>query len=292
LTNLASIERLVLGTAQFGLPYGITNNLGQISLQEASGILCYSKGIGIKNIDTAISYGNSEQILGSIGVSDWNITTKLPRIPKNCVDIIDWINSSINDALKRLGIDQFDSILLHRPNDLLENNGENIYRQLQEAKRLKLVRKIGISVYDLSELNIFKKGFIFDSVQLPLNIFDRRLLSSNVVTQLKNTGVEVQARSIFLQGLLLLKPEEIPIQFKKWNSLWKEWHQWLNDNSLSALRACLGFVFSQPVVDKVIIGVSSIRELKEIVPLIDASIPDIPLSIQSTDINLIDPRSW
>ena len=155
-----------LGTAQFGLNYGITNHLGQVNAIELQKILSYAKQNNIHSIDTAIEYGDSEISLGKANISDWKVVTKLPKIPKNTRNIPKWINQQISNSLLRLNIPKLHGLLLHSPIDLLSQNGKEIWETIQIKKDKGLVKKIGFSIYNPNELEL-----LFDSYFL-----ERKLL--------------------------------------------------------------------------------------------------------------------
>ena len=113
------MNRLALGTVQFGLNYGIANQQGQVSHDEAKAILDHASAHGIDTLDAAIAYGNSEQRLGEIGVQHWQVVSKLPAIPEGCSDISQWVADSVKESLQRLKIKRLYGLLLHRPQQLL-----------------------------------------------------------------------------------------------------------------------------------------------------------------------------
>jgi len=284
------VSRLVLGAAQFGMSYGIMNKLGRPTQDTVSSILDYSHGVGIKSIDTAMMYGASEQVLGDVGVNNWAVSTKLPEVPRACSDIGEWVRTTVDASMKRLQVGSLQGLLLHRPSSLLEHKGG--HEAIQALKESGVVEKIGISIYDVDELNILIGEFKFDAVQLPFNVFDRRLLKSGWLMRLKDHGIEIQARSVFLQGLLLQNANALPKGFTAWKGLWIRWHEWLSDNNFSSLKASLGFVLSQQEVDKVIVGVDSLSQINEIVSAVSNEAIVVPEDLYSSDLDLIDPRRW
>ena len=142
----------IIGAAQFGLNYGITNEAGQVSSKELRKILSYAKNNNILSLDTAIEYGDSEIFLGKENISDWQVVTKLPRIPKNTKDVSKWINQQIKSSLSRLKIPKLYGLLLHTPVDLLSKNGKEIWETIQSKKDEGLVEKIGFSIYNPNPL--------------------------------------------------------------------------------------------------------------------------------------------
>ncbi|WP_061249368.1 aldo/keto reductase [Leptospira alstonii] len=290
--NQINIEtnKLCIGTVQFGLDYGIANQKGQVSFKESKSILKFAKESGIHCLDTAIAYGESEKILGEIGVKDWQIISKLPALPDN--SIYDWTRQSIAESLKRLKINNLYAILLHHPQDLFSIHGDRLYQALIQLKSDKLIKKIGISIYDPLELEKLTHDFDFDIIQSPMNFFDRRLLETGWLKKLHKKGIEIHIRSIFLQGLLLMSEKERSAKFDKWRSLWDKWHCWLLDANLSPLQACLGFINQFSNIDKLIVGVDNVIHLEEILLALQTDIIQYPDELQSDDINLINPSRW
>ena len=136
------------------------------------------------------------------------------------------------------------------------------------------------------------KNYKINVVQVPYNIFDQRLKESNLINTLKNMNIELHVRSIFLQGLLLLKKNKIPKKFLKWQDKFNLWYKFLKKNKTTALSECLNFVFSNKDIDKIVIGINSIDHLKEIVLLKKNFVKRNFETFKSKDVNLIDPRKW
>lgn len=284
--------KIALGTAQFGLEYGIANKLGQIQKNEAREIFHYAKENGIYMLDTAVSYGESEQTLGELGVNEWQIITKLPAINEGSENYTASIRKTVCDSLDRLKVSRIYGLLLHDTKQLLQNNGGKIYQALEQIRIEGLVQKIGISIYDPIELTKLSTNYKFDIVQAPLNIFDRRIINSNWHHKLAEQNIELHVRSIFLQGLLLLSPDRRPEKFNRWNSLWSKWDTWIIENKITPLELCVNFAISCPFIDKVVIGIDSCLQLREILQSISVDCPEPPDDLQSEDLALINPFNW
>jgi aryl-alcohol dehydrogenase-like predicted oxidoreductase len=285
-------ERVALGTAQFGLRYGIANRSGQVPPDEAAAVVELARAHGVDTVDTAIAYGESESCLGRIGMSGWRIVSKVPPVPIDCVDVSAWVEQCLQESLARLGLPRLYGFLLHRPSQLLGREGPELYRRLVDIRRRGLVAKIGVSVYDPTELDLLLPRFAFDLVQAPFNVLDRRLADSGWLSRLHSTGVEVHVRSVFLQGLLLMPAGERPAWCRAWQPLWDSWHRWLEEQHASALDACLGFVLSHAEVGRVIVGVDGLAQLREILASCWRRVPLAPPSLGSTDPELINPSKW
>jgi aryl-alcohol dehydrogenase-like predicted oxidoreductase len=283
---------LVLGTAQLGLHYGISNKFGQVTEETTKKILSRAKEVGIDTLDTAISYGLSEQCLGKVGVEDWKIVTKIPEMPADCLDIKDWVNNQINSSLQRLGVKRLKALLLHRPKQLLESNGQELWAAIQKLQNTGKIEKCGFSIYEPEELELLWKDYQPDIIQSPFNIIDQRLKTSGWLEKLHNNGVEVHVRSIFLQGLLLMKKDDRPKRFNCWNSFWEVWDEWLDKEKLTPLEACIGFTNSEPHIDSTVVGVDNLQQLEQIITVSNKVITQPPKELMMTDENLINPSNW
>lgn len=285
---------IILGTAQFGQAYGIANLNGQPTLDCVRSILLRALGNGICALDTAIAYGNSEQILGKVGIQEFRIISKLPSIPESeAQDVSTWVDAQVMGSLARLNIDTLDGLLLHRPEQLLSPIGEQLYQALQEQIMLGRVRQIGVSIYDPTELDLLIPKFDLDIVQAPLNILDARLGHSGWLDRLRGLGIALHTRSVFLQGLLLMHADQRPPYFNRWASLWDTWSSWLNEHQLTPLQACLRYALYAEGVEQVVLGVDSESQLAEIVIAAEEGpLPDGYQALQTQDPELLNPSLW
>lgn len=247
---------------------------------------------GIDTLDTAVGYGTSETCLGNAGVRGFKLVTKLPPIPENCADVYNWMQNQIEASLARLGVESIYGLLLHRPEQLLDAEGKAIHRALLDLKEAGLTRKIGISVYAPKELEALVSLFSPDLVQAPFNLVDRRLHTSGWLKRLKDEGIEIHARSAFLQGLLLLPREDIPSRFSPWSDLWNTWHEWLAARGMDAVRAALAFPLSFSEIDRVIVGADSVAQLEAIIEASGSAVPQDWPDLMCEEENLINPARW
>jgi len=284
--------RLALGTVQFGLTYGIANQQGQPAASVVKAILRLAKANNINLLDTAISYGESEECLGEIGVNEFKVVTKLPSVPNSVKNIDLWVNEQIAGSLFRLGERRIYGLLLHRPEELLAENGDAIFQSLQRLKSSGVIQKIGVSVYAPDELARLLSNFDLDLVQFPLNLVDRRFATSGWIDRLKTKGIEIHTRSVFLQGLLLMPRQKIPLKFAPWIGLIEKWHQWLEYNGLTAIQAALAYPLSFQGVDHLLVGVDDPDQLDQVIKsmgyVLNDNLPDISLD----DGPLINPAMW
>ncbi len=252
-------SKIAIGTVQFGLDYGISNDGGKVSLGEASEILAYAKEIGINCIDTAQAY-NSEGVLGSIEVSkNFNVISKF-----SSVDVP--IYETFNKSLELLNASKVYGYLAHSFS-IIEKNLEH-YKKLIEFKREGLIQKVGVSLYHPEEARfILKKEIEVDLIQIPYSIFDQRF--NAVLPELKAKGIEIHSRSTFLQGLIFLDDEGLHPYFNSVKNKLKRFHDYCNALMLDASCVALNFVIANQFIDKVVLGITSTDELKSNIGALD-----------------------
>lgn len=257
--------KLSLGTAQFGFNYGICNENGIVKFQEVKKIIKFCELKKINSIDTAQGYGKSHKVLGSINLKKFQITTKISKIvEKQNQDFEKTIISQINRNFKDLGVKNVYSLLIHNTNSLKGKLGSNFYKTLQKLKKEKKFIKLGVSVYTKKELNFVLKNFNIDIVNLPISIANQEFCKNDYLLKLKKKNIEIHVRSIFLQGLLLSEYIKLPKKFKN-NKFFLEWFKWLEMYNYNSLDASLGFLKNIKYIDKIVIGVENLNQLKMIV---------------------------
>lgn len=290
------MKKLALGTAQFGFPYGIVNPRGQVHYTEVLNILKTARKAGMDTLDTAVGYGQSESVLGEIGISQWQTITKIPHLEKTSLHtpqmITQEVEAMVVASLRRTNLNQYYAVMLHDPLQLLAPRGNAIYEALQGLKARGVIKKMGISVYTPDELSRILTHFDIDLVQLPFNIFDRRFLHMGWLEKLKQKDVEIHVRSIFLQGLLVSGPDSRPPCFTQWDHLWKRWDNWIKQTGQTPVQACVHFPISRDEIDRVLIGVDSLTQLNEILESLDRPCLPPPQDLWSDDQDLINPTRW
>ena len=286
------MSKIALGTAQFGLPYGISNVNGQVERTEIDKILDFARSAGISMLDTAIAYGNSEENIGATDSVGFEIVTKLPPLTGAETSVAKWVRNQIENSLVKLKRNLVYGLLLHNPADLLGIYGDELYESLALLKEEGLVKKIGISIYTPTELDSLIPRYMPDIVQAPFNVFDRLLDTSGWLARLSEMNVEVHVRSVFLQGLLIQQPNERPANFEKWNQEFAKFDSWTESRQVSPLASCLGHVLSYPEISKVLVGVTSTNELAEIIAATTGYSQRAPDNLRSSDLELIQPINW
>jgi len=287
-----------LGTVQWGMPYGIANITGQPAGAEVGSMLRMAKQHGVRLLDTAAGYGVAEKQLG-----EWNAASQGFRIVTKTVSVG---SAAISDAdvalalaafkqsLARLKCDHVYGLMAHNAENLLMADGARLWEALQECKRQGLAIKIGVSVYTPDQLSSILDRFQIDIVQLPFNVYDQRFLRTGLLDRLKVSGVEIHARSAFLQGLLLIPPDILPGQFETIREHHGRFYEALDHAGLSPLGGSLGFCLAQPQIDHVIVGCESVSQLEEILGVASRGGLAVrhPESFSLDDEAIINPSRW
>ena len=284
------MNRIVLGGAQLGLPYGILNGGETLSREEVARILDTAVDHGIDSIDTAIAYGQSESIIGETSQNRFNIISKLPPLPVDISNVSEWVHSQVQGSLSRLKCTSLDALLLHRPQDLTGAQGAELYAAIGSLIAEKMIHRFGVSIYSPEDLEGIIGTFDIHVVQAPLNVFDRRILG--VTNQLSALNIEVHVRSVFLQGVLIANPINRPQRFEPWSEHFALFDEWVRSSGVSAMACCMGFALQQPGIAKLVIGTTSAESLDEIMNSIPNSVLEVPAHLQSSVEQLIDPRFW
>ena len=282
--------KLVIGSAQLGMNYGLFNNrrINNKEFKKIEKLVLKSK---INFIDTAISYGDSENIIGNSKLKNLNIITKIKLPPKKNILVRDWVLKEISKSLYNLKINKIYGVLIHDYRDLLGKYGKDYLFSLQELKKKKIIKKIGISIYDLHEIKKIWKFWKPDLIQIPFNPLDNRILDSGWVNVLSKFKVKIFVRSVFLQGLLVNENNSF-IFNKNHKILLNKFKNWCFKNNISLLRACIHFVKQFKKIDYLVVGFNNYNQLKEIIDVFKKKQIIIPKKFSTNKKNLIDPRKW
>jgi len=295
--SIGDIERLVLGTAQLGMAYGIANQVGQPDQNTANDILKFAWDSGIRTIDTAQAYGESESVIGQFLVDHpeckFNIITKLS--PEIDITSPDNVQIAIKQSLKRLRVIP-QGILLHGASQMDAWDG-CLGDALREMKRKGEISHLGISVYHPKEFRRALQNADFTSIQAPFNIFDRRLEEQNLIDDADRKGWRVFIRSTFLQGLLLMDGNNLPSHMNFAATPLRMWAEHCCKFMLNPAEAALQFVRRKFPQANVLIGCETKGQLIENIrcwlspPFENGVFEEMELGFGADDI-LIDPSRW
>jgi aryl-alcohol dehydrogenase-like predicted oxidoreductase len=291
------MSRIGLGTVQFSAHYGISNRGGRPSEAEVAAILARAAETGMGYLDTAPSYAEAELLTGRYLPSghQMRIITKLAPIEDDAVTPrhTEATLQALAASLQRLRVTQVHGVLVHRISDLAKPGWQHLVDALHEMRSRGLTACIGASVYVEEDLALIESRFRPDIVQVPINALDRRLARSGWLARLRAAGIKIHARSLFLQGLLLMDPETIPEFFMPMKATLAKLHTAWAAEKLTPLEACLRCVLRGADIDVAIVGVNRLHELKEIeavVARIDES-GEVEFLAEIDPIYL-DPRRW
>ena len=290
--------KLGIGTAQFGMDYGVANRTGKATRTDVIGILEEAARSGVRIIDTAPAYGSSEEILGELLSTGhgFRLVTKTiafdPALPGR--KYADAVRAGFSQSLRRLRTERVYGILIHHVQALASSGADDLMRALEDLKDEGRLARIGVSVYHPRQLKQILARYAVDLVQLPFNVYDQRFAQAGWLTRLKRAGIEVHSRSAFLQGLLLLPPGRLPERFDAIGSHHARLHRQIGEAGLTPLAACLAFCLDQADIDHVIVGCETLVQFTEIlgVAASDCSRMTGLKSYAVNDESVIDPSRW
>ena len=276
------MHRLAIGTAQWGLDYGATNPDGRVSDSTLRDLIQTLSAAGIHELDTAPGYGDSEQRIGTLQIAQFEVQTKVTGKGKTAEEGMD----SINQSVSRLNRTHLDSVLVHDWFELSDHERRQVSNSLTLAVDSGLARKVGISAYTLEDIK--SAQLIIPNLkraQIPLNILDQRFIHSGE----NFPDIEFQARSIFLQGLLL--SHDHMNQHPDLKAVASR----ASDLEIPLLELALLFIHQLNWLDLILVAPTSSHELHQILDALNRveSMPEINFeALASEDMSLIDPRTW
>lgn len=260
------INRLVLGTVQFGLKYGINNKYGKPSREYSLKILDKAYELGIRIFDTAFAYGDAEDVLGEWisargNGNDIKVTSKLkPNIFENGTSVKQIIHEQVYRSLERLNIDHLDGYLLHTPEYVYR---DDILEGLIKCKNSKIISRCGVSIYNEEEALYAADSGLIDYIQVPYSFLDQRLDKTDFYERVNRNHKTVFARSPFVQGLVFMDNEAIPESLKKAKKYLDDFDRIIAKYNLSRQAASILFSLNHPGNDYIVFGVDTIEQLIE-----------------------------
>ncbi len=286
--------KLGLGTAQFGLDYGLTNAAGRVPERDVAAILWEAARGGVCYIDTAPAYGRAETVLGRLlpATSPLRIITKTRHQPNTANPGPD-VQADLEATLQALRRDAVHGLIVHHADDLLGQAGERLWTALEDIKSAGLTAKIGASVYTPDQADALAARFPLDLIQLPFSLFDQRMLTGGQLARLKARNVEVHARSLLLQGALLNDPRRLPAFLSPLAPRLRALASAARDCGCSVGDLALAFPRLVGRIDVGILGVTSLAELKALMAAMARPVPALAFdNFAVDDPRLIDPRTW
>jgi aryl-alcohol dehydrogenase-like predicted oxidoreductase len=279
------LGRLGIGTVQFGQAYGVSNTQGQVPRAEVKLILQLAAHTGIGMLDTAANYGEAEAVLGDSDLTPFRIVSKTLGVQHGVHAVI----ARVRESVRTLGA--VDLLLVHAANDLQGPSGATLWRALQALKAEGVIGGVGISAYVADDPVALAERFRPDAMQLPFSLLDQRLLRDGSLARLKDLGVEIHARSLFLQGLLFMSqpPERLSAAGPMLDRIRAE----IAGAGTTPLCAALGFALSRPEIDVAVVGMTGLRQFNEIVASTLSPLPDMDWQACAlSDERILTPSLW
>jgi len=278
-------KKFVLGTANFTQKYGVKST--KVNLVEIKKILSLAKKNNLNTLDTADSYLND--------VSIFKYTKKRFKLISKIKPDDKWIDfehcrNELDDQITKLNT-KIEILLFHDVKIFFSKYGTKIFNNLKILKKYGYFKKIGFSIYNPDCLEYLTSKYDFNVVQCPYNILDKRIISTGWLGKLKQKGIEVHVRSIFLQGLLVNKKISKKKYFEKWESKFSEWFKYLKSCKISPIEYSLNDLLEHDF-DRIIIGINSYDNLKEIINFKIIKNKNKMINFKIKNLRLIDPRKW
>ncbi|MDO6351094.1 aldo/keto reductase [Synechococcus sp. YX-04-1] len=285
--------KLGIGTAQFGLNYGVNNKNGIPDLDEIRRILDIARGNNIKKIDTAMSYGDAHIKLGKAGVQDFEIGSKIPRVEGDTKkEIRTFVINNVERTLAELRIDSIHRIFLHNHKDY-NIHKEAIQEAIGELKNSGKVYQFGVSMYRPNDIIKAAEDKQLDVFQVPINILDRSFEMAGFIEHaIKNKKI-IQARSVFLQGLLLKDLDKLGSHFEKWQDIFEQLEDEAKERNMTRKELALSYILDQNI-ESFVIGIETSRQLKELIVALErlSATRQKKYPHFKVDEDLINPTKW
>ena len=253
------LNKICLGTAQIGQYYGVNNALGRKpNYEESFQILTSAINCGINFFDTAGVYGDAENILGKFNISNFSVNV-VSKLKGNLPNDADAVLNEIKTSLKNLVLKSLNGYLLHDAKDFYRSE---ILNGLKLAKENGLTKNIGVSIYEPEDaLNVVKDKNI-DYIQIPYNVLDQRLDKTNFFELAEKNNVKVFARSVFLQGLLLFYPNNLPNHLIKAKPYIEKFQSIAARYNFTPAEAAFLYSYCHSKIDYILFGVETVQQLE------------------------------
>ena len=283
--------QLALGSAQFGGDYGISNTRGKVGEDEVRQILQLAADCKVLNIDASHQDGDVERILGRCWPfpSPFRPQVRTLRLEKG----LDWLESRLRRSVDHMGLARAHAALVDCAEDLTGAQGDELWARLEKLKAEGLVSKIGISATHDDQPVLLARRFKPDIMQVPASILDQRLVRNGDIATLAGLGIEVQIRSVFLQGLLFLPRENLPANLVPVGPHLSRVRRIMAESGADPLHAALSYALNIEGVSQVLVGVTSAAELRAIIAASERKPPRVGYGAMALNDDVaLDPRQW
>ena len=283
--------QLALGSAQFGGDYGISNTRGKVGEDEVRQILKLAADSRVLHIDVSHQDGDVERIVGRNWPfpSPFKPQVRTLRLEKG----LDWLESRLRRSVDHMGLARISAALVDNAEDLVGAEGDALWARLEKLKAEGLIARIGISATHEDQPVLLAKRFKPDLMQVPVSILDQRLVANGAIAQLAELGVEVQARSVFLQGLIFLPREALPANLAPVGPHLSKVRRIMAECGVDPLHAALSYALNLEGVSTVVVGVTSAAELRAIIAASERKAPKMPYEMLALNDEIaLDPGQW
>ncbi len=286
--SVTTAADLALGTVQFGIAYGVAGRGEAVPPEEVRAILEAAAAGGMGMLDTAPAYGDIEVRLAALADGlPFSIVSKIAPAPDATRAAVDFVTASVERSIARLG-DRLTTILFHQSDDLERSDADQIWRAATEAAGSRV--RIGVSVYDPATIARLRRRFPIAVAQLPANALDQRLATSATADAL--AGIDLHARSVFLQGLLLMSRADVARRVPVAAQAHADWTAWCERERMTPVTAALSIVRALPGIARVIVGVDRLSQLREILEAAALAAPRAAAGLACDNLDVLDPRRW
>lgn len=289
------IDKLILGTVQLGLDYGINNSVGKPSLSQSFEILNNAYDSNLRILDTAEAYGNSQDVIGDFHRKYPNkrfkIITKLAAVHN--LSAKDFI-PNIKKNCDTLAVEKLYGFMFHNYDSFIKN--KEFYQEILKAKEDGLMRYAGISLYTNDEIEDIVTNYSdFDFIQIPFNLFDNESKRKEAIEKARGKNIEIHTRSVFLQGLFFKSPSGLTLKMSPLKPYLRELETIKKEYNISTEELALQYVLQKKYIDHVLIGVENVGQLKNNLTTCSkkSTIPHSVLNkIDILEVNLLNPSNW
>jgi len=284
------ISKLGLGSAQF-VPGASMPARGRTPEVEARDILSIAGRAGLSVFDASGAWGRSETLLGDLMPRPlpFRLVIATVRPDKGA----DFVEQELRASLARLAVERVDAVVVPLAGDLFSPNGAAMWTRLRQLRDSGLIGKIGVSLHSTDDPVGVVRRFKPDLIQAPASLLDQRMLADGTLERIAGMGVEVQLRSIFLNGLLFLPLDRIPTPLKAASGSLSRVRRMIAEGRSDPLQAALGFALSRPEASTVLVNVTTAAELSAVIAAAASPPPDLDWTEMAMDDPVVlDPRRW
>ncbi len=285
-------KKLIIGSANFGLNYGIKNHFNKLSFEKIKKILKYAEKNKIQMVDTASSYGDAELKIGKVKLKNFKYISKVKITKKKKEDIKQEIHRQFNRTLKNLNQKKIYGVLIHNLLRLNNYQIKSAFEFLYLLKKNKKILKLGFSTYGDYKIKFILSRFNVDIIQTSVNVLDNRAFSKDLLKLYKRKKIKIHARSVFLQGLLISQKLKAPKKIRNdWKKNKKIWFDFCDKKKSKPIRLALNYVLQKKNVDKIILGFDLKDQLVNILNMKHKKIKLTHLNFKKTD-KIVNPFMW